>query len=91
MVGGTGHNLFGTSWLEKFALDWPRLMRTVNVVGDFIPHQDLEEIVNRHSAVFSEGLATYTGPAVNIHVESGAKPKFCAARPIPYAWRDRVG
>ena len=65
-------------------------MRTVNVVEDFIPHQDLEEIVNRHSVVFSEGLGTCIGPAVKIHVESGAMPKFCAARPIPYAWRDEV-
>ena len=32
VVGGTGHDLFGRSWLEEFVLDWPRLMRTVSVV-----------------------------------------------------------
>ena len=91
VVGGSGHNLFGRDWLQQVRLDWSGLMGPVLSVQRPDSGNTLQEILRKQSAVFSEGLGEYVGPAVKIAVDPQVVPKFCAARPVPYAWRDAVG
>ena len=48
--------------------------------------QELE----RHGEVFQAELVTLRGYEAKIHVDPGAKPRFCKARTVPYALREKV-
>ena len=83
VVGGTGRNLFGRSWLKSFRLDWPRILQAINRVDNSLSSPGLESILQKYSGVFSDGLGTYTGPAVTINVDKKAVPKFLFCSPDP--------
>jgi len=50
----------------------------------------LQEVLGKYSAVFKEGLGTFTGPAAMIEVDPEATLRFCRARPLPCAMREKV-
>ena len=50
----------------------------------------LDDILRRHEKVFREELGTYTGDHVKILVDPTEHPRYCKARPVPYAMRDKV-
>ena len=50
----------------------------------------MKEILERHGSVFQEGLGRLKDTMVHIGVRPDAKPKFCKARPVPYALQDRL-
>ena len=52
-----GPPLFGRSWLKEVNLDWPK-MKALNSPGTKVC---LSQILNKHQAVFSEGLGTLRG------------------------------
>ncbi|CAH2207977.1 jg821, partial [Pararge aegeria aegeria] len=81
---GTGPNLLGRDWLSPLKI-------TMNI--NFVANGDLvqmEKVIANHGEVFRDGLGTYKGNPVAIHVKSGANPRFLKARPVPYALRERV-
>ena len=47
-------------------------------------------MLGKYSAVFKEGLGTFTGPAATIEVDPEATPRFCKARPLLYVLREKV-
>ena len=50
----------------------------------------LEGLIEKYSEVFEEGLWTFKGPKVTIHVDPEARPKFLKARPVPYAMTRKI-
>ena len=40
-------------------------------------------LIDKYSEVFEEGLGTFKGLKVKIHVDPEARPKFLKARPVP--------
>ena len=40
--------------------------------------------------MFHEELGTFSGPKAKIYVADDASPKYCKARPVPYALREKV-
>ncbi len=82
VLEGTGPNLFGRNWLETIRLDWQQIHHVHGV--------SLQEVLSRHRAVFGDDLGTFTGYEAKIHVDEGAKPRFCRARPVPYAMKTGV-
>ena len=46
----------------------------------------LSDLLNRHKNVFDKGLGTIKGFKADIKLQEGAKPVFCKARPVPYAF-----
>lgn len=82
---GNGPNLLGRDWLMHLGI-------TMNI--NFVSNGDYTElgkIITKHGDVFKDGLGTYRGDPVAIHLKPGATPKFLKARPVPYAIKDRVG
>ena len=85
VVKGSGLTLMGRNWLQLFKLDWQEI---------FLLHNNsvspVENILQKHSSVFQEGLGTLTGFKAKIIVEPSAQPKYCKSRSVPYFLRDKV-
>ena len=82
VVQGEGPSLLGRNWLRVFRLDW-------NMIHQ-LSGGELQELLDRHGEVFQVELGTLRGYEAKIHVEPGAKPRFCKARTVPYALRKKV-
>ena len=48
----------------------------------------LATILQKHDTVFTEGLGTFTGGKVTLHVDPQAQPKFFKARTLPFSLKD---
>ena len=82
VVEGNGPCLFGRQWLEKLRLNW----QSINSVRS----QTLENVLDRHQDVFKSELGTLKGYKAQIIVNKDTQPRFCKARPVPYAMRKMV-
>ena len=47
-------------------------------------------MLQRHKALFQEGLGTLHGHEVKIVTDPEATPRFCKVRSVPYALRGKV-
>ena len=82
VVEGSGPCFFGRQWLEKICLDW----HSINSVRS----QTLENVLDRHQELFKSEFGTLEGYKAQILVDRDAQPRFCKARPVPYAVRSKV-
>ena len=82
IVDTDGPTLLGRNGLSSLHLDWSELHR--------LHDGALEEVLRKHSGVFQEDLGTLKDTQVKIHVDPSVSPKFCSARPVPYAMRPLV-
>ena len=82
VVKGEGPSLFGRNWLNHIRLDWHELYN--------MHASPLQATLQKHAAVFQDGLGTLQGFKAKIFVEEGATPRFCKARTVPYALKDLV-
>ena len=82
VVKGEGPSLFGRNWLEQIRLDWQEIY--------CLRPKSLQSVLQRHRALFQEGLGTLQGHKVKIVTDPEATPRFCKARTVPYALRDKV-
>ena len=80
-----GPTLFGREWLESIQLNWPLLQLETS---DTTPA--LDEILNKHAGVFSEGLGKMKNIQARIHLKESAQPRFWKARPIALARKSSV-
>ena len=89
VVTGSKPNLFGRNWLEKIRLNWKQIFAIqILSVGD--RNQRVESLLGKYKGLFENSLGTMKDVEANIDLKGEANPKFCKARPIPYALRDRV-
>ena len=84
VVKGKGPALLGRNWLEKVRLNWPMIKQLVPM------NLELETVVQSYSHLFNEGLGTLQGIKAKIHVDPSATPVFHKARPVPYAFREKI-
>lgn len=83
IVEGSGRpSLFGRDWLEHIRLNWSSLHQ--------IHTGRLTDLLNEHSEVFADELGTLKGRKVKITVHPKVTPKFCKARAVPYAMKEKV-
>jgi hypothetical protein len=82
VVDGNGPSLFGRNWLRKIKLDWYNIC----IVRD----SELDNLCQKYSNIFKSGLGKYSGPPASIRIKPSAQPKFCKARPVPYALREKI-
>ena len=94
VIDGKFPTLFGREWIRVFFGDsW--LSR---LVGDTV-HQlkvrasDHERFIAsvKESKVFEPGVGLVQGFEAALDLKIGAKPKFCKARPVPFALKEKVG
>ena len=85
MIAGDGPTLLGKNWLTKVRLNWNQLVHKVGA-----ENQGLESVLQKHPDVFKEGLGLVKGYSAKIRVDPNSLPKFCKARPVAYALREKV-
>ena len=83
IVAGNGPNLLGRNWLSHLKLNW----NAIHVVNQ---NQSLEGVLAKYDDLFEEGLGKLKGHLVEIAVQEDAQPKFCKARPVPFAQKQRI-
>ena len=47
-------------------------------------------MLKKYPEVFEEGLGTFKATKAKIVVDQSANPKYCKARPVPYAIKDKI-
>ena len=82
VVRGSGPSLFGRDWLSYFKLDWKSI--------HLLQGSSLDHVLQRHKAVFQDGLGKLQGYQAVIQVDPDAQPRFCKARSVPYAMKKMV-
>ena len=83
MVAGSGPSLLGRNWLSSIRLDW----KSIGVIAG---HSPLTTLLEKYSEVFKKGLRKLIGHEAKLYVDQDASPRFCRARPVPYALHDKV-
>nr|XP_034833643.1 uncharacterized protein K02A2.6-like [Maniola hyperantus] len=81
---GGGPNLLGRDWLTPLNI-------ALNI--NFMSNSDLMNIdktISKYSDIFRDGLGTFTGDPITIHLKPDATPRFLKARPVPYAIKAKV-
>ena len=86
VVDGTGPNLLGRNWMAELGI----YLSQVNAVRGRSTPEDIKSILQEFALVFEPSLGTYNGPPVHLDVRESAAPKFCKARPVPFALQDKV-
>ena len=84
IVKGDGPTLMGRDWLQHIRLDWAQLN---NLDAE---HSQLKEMLAKHSNLFQPGLGKISGTTAKLYLRQGAKPKFCRARTVPIALREKI-
>ena len=83
VVNGNGPNLMGRDWLSSLKVS----------IGDIhrlgVPNK-LSEILHKYDSVFTEGLGTFTGGKITLHIDPQVKPKFFKARTLPLSIKEKV-
>ena len=85
VVKGSGLTLMGCNWLQLFKLDWQEIFLVQS--NSVSP---IQQILQKHSNVFQEGLGILTGFKAKIIVDLSATPKYCKPRSVPYFLQDKV-
>ena len=79
--------LLGRDWLEKIKLDWSKLPG-IHYVSNKDAVTGLTKVLEKFDCLFNSELGCYQGSPTELNVHT--PPKFCKARPVPFAIRDRV-
>ena len=87
VVKNDSPSLFGRAWLKHIKLDWNsiKFLQT-----DKTTDENLQEILKKYKSVFSEQSGKVKGVQATLTLKENAQPKFCKARPVPYALKDKV-
>ena len=91
VVKGNVPNLMGRDWLAKLHLRWEELFpldRRLNRMEGV--DEPVAGLLKQFPEVFTEELGCLKNFKTHIPVPEGSSPKFCKARPVPYAMRSRV-
>lgn len=80
--------MLGRDWLEYIQLDWKDIFKLTNDK----PTRDkaLRDMLDKHFAVFDEGLGKLKGTKRKIYMDQNEAPIDVKARPVAYALRDKI-
>ncbi|RWR98496.1 hypothetical protein B4U79_13970, partial [Dinothrombium tinctorium] len=85
VIKGNGTALFGRNWMSDLKLDFEVL--TCNSVRT---DSRLADLLKKYQDLFKDELGTVKGFEAKIVLREEAKPKFCKARQIPLALKNKV-
>ena len=69
--------------MTKIQLNWKQIYTVTS-------EAKLNDLLDRHSALFKTGLGTLKDYKAKIYVDPQAKPKFCKARQVPFSMKSKV-
>ena len=81
VVAGQGPSLFGLNWLDHITLNWGAIKSV---------RSELDQLLQKHEAVFRPELGTLKGIKAHLEVDPQAPPKFCKPRTVAYALREAI-
>ena len=102
VVDTCGPPLFGRDWLKLIRIDWPRVFRVEKVKREEEPpikqaenltpatKVKLEALLDKYADIFGEDRGKLRTGKGHLQLRDDAVPKFCKARPLPYALRSKV-
>ncbi|PAA68677.1 hypothetical protein BOX15_Mlig034486g1 [Macrostomum lignano] len=90
VVSGSGSSLIGRNWLSELTMDWRSIKELRERELPAQGNQQVEQLLQKYSAVFSDGLGCYTGEPLKLRTKPGAQPKFFKARTVPFALKSKV-
>lgn len=76
-------SLLGRDFLAKFNLGLVSL--------NYCSLKQSDKLLDKYKALFSGNLGTFNKYKLSLNLKDGAKPKFCKARPVPFALKEKVG
>ena len=80
---GNGTPLLGRDWLAALQLDWKSIFSMESSLS-------LQEVLEKHSAVFKEGLGELRDMKAKIYIDKSERPRFFPARQVPFVIREKV-
>lgn len=83
IIEGTSPSLMGRDWLAKLKLNWQEINHLRGC-------EKLEELLERHSSVFSSKLGCFNAMKAKIYIREEVQPKFFKPRSVPYILREKV-
>ena len=86
---GSGPSLLGRNWLLHTRLNWKQIFNELKL-SEENESVELKTILDKYATVFKEELGTMKGTEVHINLKLDAKPRFCKARPVPYALKPKI-
>ena len=89
IVPGDGPSLLGRNWLNDIKLDWHSLFRTSEENCPEIMRK-LDIILDQNKNIFQPGLGKMKNTKIKIELKPDVKPKYCKARPVPYALCNKI-
>ncbi|GAA6080037.1 uncharacterized protein K02A2.6-like [Tachysurus ichikawai] len=90
IVKGSRPALIGRNWLKELHLNWEQIFTVYKVFTQADGTLGVNEVLQRHQAVFSENQGCIEGFKAKIRIKPGTTPIFCKARPVPYALKEAV-
>ena len=87
VVKNDSPSLFGRAWLKHIKLDWNsiKFLQTGKTTDE-----NLQHILKKYKSVFTEQSGKVKGVNATLTLKENAQPKFCKARPVPYALKEKV-
>lgn len=84
--------LMGRDWIGKLNVlcDLDAGFSTNSIQKCLSPDTTLQSILASHKELFSSGLGCLKGVKIHLNEISSVAPKFYKARPVPYAYRQKV-
>ncbi|KAK0070302.1 hypothetical protein Bpfe_000285 [Biomphalaria pfeifferi] len=79
--------ILGREWIRSLKINWSDINQLIS------SESCIQENINcliKEFEVFSEGIGTVRNMQATIAIKDDAKPKFCNARPVPYAIKAKV-
>ena len=92
VVEGLSPSLFGRDWLSRIRLDGTKICN-IRVSETDLPQcvaSQFRRTIQNNPNVFKPGLGTVKGITAKLEMKPDARPKFCKARPVPYALQEAV-
>ena len=78
-----GPPLLGRNWLSALRLDW-------QTVFSVEPNPSLQQVLDRHSSLFKDGLGEVRDVKAKIHISKDEHPRFFKPYQVPFARRKSV-
>ena len=82
----------GRDWLSQITPDWPSLFSLeprVNATS-MGTSDAFDDLLSINEEIFQPELGAMKGVKAHVHLQEGAEPVFCKARPFPYALHDCI-